>query len=932
MGAKLGRNDPCSCGSGKKYKSCCLGKSESRPSTPDELGQLVALFNAGRYAELESRTRLLVEQYPDSGLYWKALGASLQVQGKEALPALEKAAELLPNDVEAHYNLGQALKGLGHLNVAEGSYRRVLKIRPEFAEAHYALGAVLQDLGRLDDAMTNYRQALKIKPNYAEAQSNLGVVLQGLGRLAEAEASLRRALKLQPAFAEAHSNLGNVLKDCGHSEGAVVSYQRALEIKPNFAEAHYNLGTVLQDSGQLDDAMASYRRALEIKPDYAAAHSNLGAALQECGRLVEAEASLSRALELNPDFAAAHSNLGNVLNDRGQLEAAVTHYSRALALNPDYAEVHSNLGAVLMTLGRQPEAELSLRRALELNPDLATALNSLALLLMAQGETITALSLIQKSLCINETAEAKGIFIDCLKRLPLMQVSSALHDVMVRALSEPWGRPGDLASLAAALVKLEPVMGECVARAMTAWPQRLPVQDLFSPEALAEVSSDMLLRTLLDAAPVCDIELERFLTLARHALLEVTAVASGDEALALNFYAALARQCFINEYVFACTESESERAHSLRAALIAALETNAPVPTVWLVGVAAYFPLHSLPCANRLLDRTWPDAVNAVLVQQVREPAAEQQYYAAIPRLTVVEDAVSLRVQDQYESNPYPRWIKAAPIDKPRSIDGYLRHYFPMATFQPFNADRGVEILIAGCGTGQQSIETAQRFLGARVLAIDLSMASLCYASRKTHALGLTMIEYAQADILKLESLGRSFDIIESSGVLHHLGDPLSGWRVLLSLLRPGGFMRLGFYSEVARRDVVRARAFIAEQGYGQTAADIRQCRQQLLALDASAGFEALLKLGDFFSVSACRDLLFHVQEQRMTLTDIEAFLRDNDLQFLGFQLEAQVREAYRRRFPDDRAATNLGYWQIFEVENPDIFIGMYQFWVQKTG
>ena len=68
----------------------------------------------------------------------------------------------------------------------------------------------------------------------------------------------------------------------------------------------------------------------------------------------------------------------------------------------------------------------------------------------------------------------------------------------------------------------------------------------------------------------------------------------------------------------------------------------------------------------------------------------------------------------------------------------------------------GSNILIAGCGTGQHAIETAQRFSPARVLAIDLSLSSLAYAKRQTRAIGLDTIEYAQADILKLESIERS--------------------------------------------------------------------------------------------------------------------------------------------------------------------------------
>ena len=103
------------------------------------------------------------------------------------------------------------------------------------------------------------------------------------------------------------------------------------------------------------------------------------------------------------------------------------------------------------------------------------------------------------------------------------------------------------------------------------------------------------------------------------------------------------------------------------------------------------------------------------------------------------------------------------------------------------------------------------------MLAIDLSTASLGYAKARTGALGVTNIDYAQADILQLGSIGRTFDMIQSVGVLHHLADPWAGWRVLISLLRPGGVMFVALYSEIARRDVVAARAFIAQRGYGSS-------------------------------------------------------------------------------------------------------------------
>jgi SAM-dependent methyltransferase len=249
--------------------------------------------------------------------------------------------------------------------------------------------------------------------------------------------------------------------------------------------------------------------------------------------------------------------------------------------------------------------------------------------------------------------------------------------------------------------------------------------------------------------------------------------------------------------------------------------------------------------------------------------------------------------------------------------------------------DRRIDILIAGCGTGQHSIATAQRFRNARILAVDLSLTSLCYAKRKTRELGLKNIDYAQADILSLDSLGsagHTFDIVESVGVLHHLADPLAGWRKLVSLMRPGAFMRLGFYSEYARQNETAARRFIAERGYAPNPEDIRRCRQELMSAENAAQFRQILSARDFYTMSECRDLLFHVQEHHYTLPQLKENLRGLELTFIGFSLDSDIIKQYRQRFPDDISQADLDNWHIFELENPDTFTGMYQFWTQKRG
>jgi hypothetical protein len=67
-----------------------------------------------------------------------------------------------------------------------------------------------------------------------------------------------------------------------------------------------------------------------------------------------------------------------------------------------------------------------------------------------------------------------------------------------------------------------------------------------------------------------------------------------------------------------------------------------------------------------------------------------------------------------------------------------------------------------------------------------------------------------------------------------------------------------------------------------------------------------------------------------MNLNILAQFFKDHELNFLGFEIDSSVIQDYKNRFPNDSLATNLEQWLIYEEENPDTFIGMYQFWVQK--
>ncbi len=523
------------------------------------------------------------------------------------------------------------------------------------------------------------------------------------------------------------------------------------------------------------------------------------------------------------------------------------------------------------------------KRLLLLQPNHAEASNNLGLVLHAQGKL----------------TEASACFARALVLRP--------------QLFNPF------AGVCATLAAVNPAIGQAMARAMPAWPARL-----LNGASLDALAADPLLLCILQSTVVRNLALECALTSLRAHLLGVALDAAPATAGELTFCCAIARQCFINEYVFATTADEESNVAALKARLTGA----AAVAPMALAALAMYLPLHTLPDAAALLARDWPAPLAGVLTQQLREPQAERALAGTIPRLTAIDDDVSLRVQQQYEDNPYPRWLRVAGGVEPAAIDQSLRDMFPAAPFTALGKTADLDYLVAGCGTGWHATSIAQKYLGARLLAIDLSLGSLCYAKRNTPPPLGERIEYAQADILKLSAIGRSFDVIDASGVLHHMADPFAGWRALIALLRPNGLMHLGFYSELGRREIVAARAVIAERKLGASPEEIRRCRQDLLQTPLAR----LARYDDFYSMSECRDLLFHVQESRLTIPQIRDFIAANGLRFIGFEFMPPALQQLRDLFAANGwSMTDLDKWHAVETQYPDTFAGMYNLWVQKN-
>ncbi len=740
---------------------------------------------------------------------------------------------------------------------------------------------------RFNEAEKLAMHITKAFPKHQFAWQVLGAVLGTTGRKSDAVVANQTAVVLSPQDAAAHSNLGKSLQELGRLEEALASYTQAITLKPEFAEAHYNMGVLLQELGRLEEALESYTQAITLKPEFVGAHLNLGVILQELGRLEEALASYTQAIALNSDLAEAHNNLGFSLQELGRLEEAEVSIRQAIALKPDLAEAHNNLGKTLQDLGEVQEALVSYARAIELKPDYDKALVNL------------------------------GITIE---KITFNSTNPNLYPLLTRLLTTGnFIRPSNVAVSILSLLKHDTQIKD------------LLLEKNFTIN-LNEVSSIIkslykipLLHHLMRVCPLPDLQFEALFVSIRSFLLKNLDNIDASTEL-IYFLSTLSLHCFTNEYVYIESDEETNLIGKLQSEISQTLSQSEQPKAIKVLCLASYRSLHQYDWCQKL---ECLDVLEEVKMRLIEEPLLEKMIAKDIPVLGKISNNVSIKVREQYEENPYPRWVKLGVHTKAKPIAAVFDEYKLQLHSENIKNVTAPSILIAGCGTGQHSIGTASRFSNCKVTAVDLSLASLAYAQRKSNELGFTNIDYLQADILQLYQIGKEFDIIESSGVLHHMQEPMAGWRVLVDLLKSGGLIKIGLYSEMARQHILEVRNEITKLSVGTSEADIRKFRQSL-AISHNEHYQLLTESIDFFSLSMMRDLIFHVQEHLFTLPKVKNCLEELGLKFCGFENKNFISN-FKELHRNEEDIYDLELWHQYEARNPQIFDGMYQFWCQKS-
>jgi SAM-dependent methyltransferase/tetratricopeptide (TPR) repeat protein len=550
-------------------------------------------------------------------------------------------------------------------------------------------------------------------------------------------------------------------------------------------------------------------------------------------------------------------------------------------LEPADAAGLARLGTVRRLEGRYAESAELYRRALALDPEPIDAWLGLASLLCLHGNAAAAAQRLGELLAKHpDSVPLRATLGDV--RCDLGQYRAAL-ECYEHVLDGHPEHPGCRLGLAYCLSR-RPALAlrlrspQHLLDTLTAEevdPQLLAEGACVLLRASTSLLEDPLLLSVLREAVLTDLTVERALTAARRDLCLVPPRETPELAQAL------AEQCRLNQSAWHITAEEE--AH-----------------------------LVSAPAWVRAMYE--PEEVAPELVERARR----------IPSLTPVSAGTSAAVRDHYEANPYPRWrrlSRGAPVD----LDQYLR-LLTGGEWEPPDFLRRPRLLVAGCGTGQELLGAACAWRPATVTGFDLSRTSLAYAQQMAERLGVE-VELYHADLLRLDGWERRFDAIVCTGVLHHLDDPLAGWRILLRLLHPGGVMLVGLYSETARRGIAAAQVEVRRMRVRPTPAGIRAARARLAGLREDHPARGCAALRDFFYLSGCRDMLFHVQEHRFTIPGIGAALDELGADFLAFETDGRVRQLSRTLFGP---GADLASWDAFEQLYPDTYLGMYQFWCHK--
>ncbi|MFG0380581.1 tetratricopeptide repeat protein [Pseudomonas sp. zbq_18] len=388
------RNDPCPCGSGLKYKKCCLEKSsqtviqqrfveafaqESWTQVIDLAGELKVLSKEHRRALALARYQLSQREiaYPlvsaayvewPRDLELRAALADLELDHDVARARQLAEAVLVeePGQWRASLVLAAAYSRMKQPELAENTLRTLLQHNPGCDMGWQRLSYFLRSSNRLEDDLDAMREWTERCPQHADAWCYRGMSAIMNEHPQEGREYLNRALELNPNSHEALCWIGQSYKGEQDPHKALEYLVRGLQLKSDYQPGWNMLGEVYRSVGRQHESEGCFMRALAISPTQPLAWNNLANTYLDGHVLGEAEKVMQVALELNPEDPSLWCNLGNILSGGKRLREALDAYRKSQEVQHSYLPVRINLAGVESHFGNLDRAIELLREVLEL--------------------------------------------------------------------------------------------------------------------------------------------------------------------------------------------------------------------------------------------------------------------------------------------------------------------------------------------------------------------------------------------------------------------------------------------------------------------------------------------------------------------------------------------------------------------------------------
>ena len=625
---------------------------------------------------------------------------------------------------------------------------------------------------------------------------------------------------------------------------------------------------------------------LEDFPDSILVNNIAGVVQTEINNYSLAKKLFVKVVNLNPKYSDGYYNLANVCNKLGEEDQAIVNYNKVIELDKNYYKAYNNLGNIFRKKNLNKQALDYYILTLRINPSFETAFYNL-------GGVLQHFILNEKNKYINE------FYLHLLKQKIIVR-PNAIATNIINGLFLNTNIKDDFSLIE-----------------NSEYPRNLKI-------IIEKLNKNKLLLQFMKVCPIPNYYFEKNFKKIRREILNQIFNLNFDK-IYFKFLISLSAQCFLNEYIYSDSKEEIRIINKISEKIKKGINKK-NFNDLEILILSCYAPLYSF---------NWCEKINPsfslleIFKLQVHNYNEEKRQLSAINSITKIKDSISIKVKNQYEENPYPRWTNLGLSVKSRNIKDVIQDIDLNLDLKKLSFSQNTEILIAGCGTGQHAITTASKYKNAKILALDLSFNSLAYAKRKADELKFTNINFLQGDLLDLKKLNKKFDIIESVGVLHHMNDPLIGLKSITDCLKDNSLLLIGLYSKKARENIFEIRKKIKSLKIKTTRNDIINFRKDIFETK-NTRWDSIKYSPDFYSTSGVRDLLFHVQEHTFTIPKIKEYIKELNLFFLGFE-DTYVIERYKKKYDQHKDLYNLDKWEEFEESNPRIFSGMYQFWCKKN-